>query len=502
MDTGGSADHLSIRSLFPWIFPVLILLMQGFLSYLKEKSPGASAIFLILACYIPLRAKNDELKYHVRHDKLTGLYSRYFFCGQIDERIARNGPDGKLYLITADIHKFRMINDLYGIRVGDEILRQAAGRLSLFPEDLFCAARLDGNEFALFNRKSVDICEIRDHVGKLLKAFDRPFTVHHFQILLQINVGIAVYPDDAADRADLLTCAKTAVEQAKATGKNASAMYSSQIHASLREKQKIENALRHADMQREFSLAYQPQYDAAGRHLMGMESLLRWNSPLFGPAAPDLFIPIAEESGYILELAEWSMSESMKQIVRWNTEFGTDLRMSINISAIQLKNSDFCDRVEALIAETGVNPAWLNFEITESSEIAAKYASEQLLERLADIGIAISIDDFGSGYASFLYLKRFSIDFLKIDQQLIRHITQEEADVQIVRAIIAMAKALGIFAIAEGVEEDEQAERLQSMGCDFIQGYLFGRPVPADEFRRRHLLSAKMARTASGLIMH
>jgi EAL domain-containing protein (putative c-di-GMP-specific phosphodiesterase class I) len=220
--------------------------------------------------------------------------------------------------------------------------------------------------------------------------------------------------------------------------------------------------------------------------MFGAEALLRWDSPALGKVGPDEFIFVAEETGLIFGLGDWVMKKSMQQITKWNTKFGDELIVSINISPIQIEDSKFIERVLELIAETGVSPKWINFEITESSTIESKDEFLSVLTRLSEIGISFAIDDFGTGYSTYGYLKRFPIDYLKIDKQLIDTITSVPKDARVVRAIIAMAKAFKIYSVAEGAETKEQVELLRRIGCNSVQGYYFGKPVSANEFEQKY----------------
>lgn len=434
-----------------------------------------------------LQSINEELTFITQHDALTGLYNRNHFLDLVDKSIALNGPNHPMFLILVDIDRFKMINDLYGQDLGDVVLKRTAERLNGFCNGLSYSARLGSDEFAILCYGNMDLNQIQPKLNQLFTLFEEPIDIFPFQILVNIRIGLACYPENARDTLGLLKCVKTAVEQAKSKKLKTYSIYDKKVHEQVRRRHEVELALLKADMDVEFTLFYQSQYDATGQILFGMEALIRWDSPILGRVNPAEFISVAEDTGLILNLGIWVMATAMRQIVEWNTKNDSNLRMGINISPLQLENSNFMESVMALIHETGVKTDWLNFEITESSAMAALDVFGTVLTALSELGIAVSIDDFGTGYSSYSYLRRFSIDYLKIDKQLVDMITTISDDAQIVHAIIAMAKVLKIKTVAEGVETIDQVLLLNQMGCDKIQGYYFGKPIPAVEFEIQHI---------------
>ncbi|MEQ8156374.1 MAG: bifunctional diguanylate cyclase/phosphodiesterase [Clostridiaceae bacterium] len=429
-----------------------------------------------------LMTTNEKLRFLLQYDKLTGLYSRERFFELMDIELSMAKKDRQIHLIVLDIDKFRMINDMYGYEFGNEVLKHTAKCISRFSSTPFYSARLDGNEFAILCCGFDSFSQVKKEIERLLLSFQKPIDISPFKILVNVHIGVASYPENAENRSDLLKCGKTALQQSKLMEIQGYSIYNRMIYKKERRRQEIEIALLKADIDREFSLRYQPVFDVTGKVLSGMEALLRWESKDLGAVTPDEFIPVAEETGYILKIGEWVMKSAMEQIAKWNCKYGTGLYVGINISPIQLKNTNFIENVKELIWDTGVNTEHLTFEITESSDIASQDLFGEVLMKLSKMGISLAIDDFGTGYASYGYLKKFSIDCLKIDKLLVESITIMPNDTQIVKAIIAMAKALEIRTIAEGVETKEQAEFLREIGCDMIQGYFFGEPVTEDEF--------------------
>lgn len=426
---------------------------------------------------------NKELKYLLKYDGLTGFYSRSRFASMLNELL----PEcGKAYLIKADIDRFRIINDLYGNHIGDEVLKETALRIREFGGGKAYCGRMDGNEFAVLFCEDRGFSQIHEKMEQLVAIFKQPLDINPFKIVINMHYGIAEFPTHADNGNDMMNCAKAALEQAKSM-KLTYALYDEMLYEKENRHHEIEIAIRKADLNKEFTLHYQPEFDSEGRRLFGMEALIRCKSPYMGPISPIEVIKVAEETGFILEIGEWVMRTAMHQITAWNMEYGTDLCIGINISPLELQNINFIDRVKQLVFETGVDPAWLNFEITESSTMDSMDRFGDVLTQLSELGISVSIDDFGTGYASYGNIKRFSIDYLKIDKLLIDTINTVPNDALVVKAIIAMADALEIRTIAEGVETQEQARLLNAMGCDIIQGYLYGRPVSAEEFSKMYL---------------
>ncbi len=427
-----------------------------------------------------LQDLNDELSHTLCHDTLTGLFSRNHFLALVDREILKATSDHPVYLAIIDLTRFRAVNDLYTQETGDQVLQEIARRLNRFQEDpSTISARLGGDEFALLCSCSPDLRAIREKLEQLLIVLEAPIEVGPFTLHVGIRIGIAAYPENASDRTDLLKCAKTAVEQAKDKKSSAYSFYSQSTHVAVRRRNDIEMALRNAVLAKEFSLDFQPQYSADGQVLIGLEALLRWHSPSLGFVSPAEFIPAAEETGGILRLGQFAMLEAMHQITIWNKRHGLNLHMGINISPLQLENGDFLACVQSAITHTGVDPAWLIFEITEGLAMLAPETCSEIFRELKKIGIAIAIDDFGTGYSTYAYLKLFQVDFLKIDKKLIDTLSTDARDAEIIQGMIAMARALGIITVAEGVEEIGQANLLVHLGCDAIQGYLYGRPMPA-----------------------
>lgn len=433
---------------------------------------------------IELENANKSLKYLIQHDSLTGLLSRQRFFELADKQInkCRNGKI--LYLITMDIEKFGVINELYGFTIGDKVLRRISDNIRDIFQGNSHIARTDSNEFSIlfYDTKFEDI---NKKLKKIYLVLQNSIKVGSFQLSVSVRVGIAEYPKNAINRVDLIKCAKASLSQAKKLNSNSYYLYNDEIHKKILRNVEIELALRKADINSEFSLHYQPIFDISGMKIIGIEALVRWSSPQIGQVGPVEFISIAEETGIILNLGAWIMETAMRHIKELNEKYNCAFFMGINISPIQLKNTNFVDKVRELIFENGVMPNWINFEITENLKITEQ--DEKTLTQLTSMGISLSIDDFGTGYSSYNYLNKFSFDYIKINKHLIDNITFKQNDAQIVKSIITMAKIMNIKVLAEGVETNQQMDLLYSMGCDYIQGFIYAKPVPFEQLKINYL---------------
>ncbi|MBN1616289.1 MAG: EAL domain-containing protein [Spirochaetales bacterium] len=433
-----------------------------------------------------LRIMNQTLENLLKRDATTGQYNRKHFTELLEEWMANNTIENKIWLLILDFDRFKSVNDTYGHDVGDQVLRQIGKRMEGITNEQTFFARLGGDEFGVVCRRHRSE-SIRSLIQTINDMMLEPLVVHAFTVHLSVSMGVASWPDDAKTRSDLMRHADIALYIAKNRRVNGVSFFDSLANAGIERSHQIDLALRNVKFDREFTLVYQPQIAIGGRRLIGMEALLRWNSSALGPVSPDEFIPVAEENGTILPLSEWILLRTMEQINKWNRQYGKSLRIGINISPHQLDDIDFLEKLEAIIAKVGIDPAWLNLEITERSAMKDESFIINIFNRLSSLSIVSSIDDFGTGYSSLSYLKKFNINYLKIAKQLIDGIAINETEAQIVQAIIMMATALNLRTIAEGVEDEEQLRILESLGCDEIQGFYFGRPVSPEEFEELYL---------------
>ncbi|WP_133480139.1 EAL domain-containing protein, partial [Cognatilysobacter segetis] len=418
----------------------------------------------------------QELRYLANYDTLTGLPNRALLLERLSRAIARaRRQDTRIAVLFLDLDRFKDINDSLGHAAGDAILRATAGRLQHAVGTQHTVARLGGDEFTVVMEHVEHADEAEAVARALLAAFESPLDAGDLRdVIISPSIGIAVYPDDADTPSDLLKHADTAMYQAKALGRRMFMRYAGAMDVDIRRRATLSAALRKVIDREELHLVYQPRLSLSQRRIVGVEALLRWNSAEFGAISPAQFIPLAEESGLILEIGEWALRHACQQLQRWR-EAGLDLSMSVNVSALQLRRGQLAGSIERLLAETGLPPQRLEIELTESVIMAEETWSS--LQAIRDLGVHMSIDDFGTGYSSFAYLKRLPINALKIDREFIGDLTRDPDDEAITSAVIAMGHSLGLHVVAEGVETGGQLEFLRRNGCDEIQGYWLSRPL-------------------------
>ncbi|MBO9610837.1 MAG: bifunctional diguanylate cyclase/phosphodiesterase, partial [Paenibacillaceae bacterium] len=376
--------------------------------------------------------------------------------------------------------------DTLGHSNGDLLLKEVANRLvgCLEPGDL--AARMGGDEFMFLLPRVTDPGQVIQRVDRMLMLFQQPYSMDGYQFHITASIGISLYPDDAQDIEMLMIHADTAMYNAKRRGKNRFAIYAAEMNTKSHEKIMMESSLRLALENNEFRLYYQPQIDIKTGQIKGVEALIRWLHPERGIVPPSEFIALAEETGLIIQLDQWVLRTACMQQNLWREKGLPPIRVSVNLSSQQFTSDALVTSVREILQETNLDPSLLDLEITETMTMDVEYTI-QTLQQLHELGVQISIDDFGTGYSSLNYLKRFSIDRLKVDQSFVRDILSDTNDADIVGTIIAMAHNLGLEVVAEGVETKEQLRFLQYQKCNEVQGYYFSRPIPPEEIEMKYL---------------
>ncbi|MCP4488193.1 MAG: EAL domain-containing protein [Gammaproteobacteria bacterium] len=417
------------------------------------------------------------------YDSLTSLPNRFLFKDRLNHAMARaHRGKYKVAVLLIDIDRFKNINDTAGHPAGDAILTSAALRLQRAVRADDTVARLGGDEFAII-LEALDASNLAESVTELIQqAMALPFTVNDETIYLTFSTGISIYPDHATSAVALLKNADVAMYRAKTLGKNRYQFYNGELAVAAHSRFSLEAQLQQALIKHEFQIHYQPLVNMETRKVEGAEALIRWIHPERGLIMPGDFIWLAEETGFILEIGEWVLRETCLQIKKWMESGVITRRVSVNLSALQFAQPDILERVKSILAETGCSANFLEVEITESVLVAQPEAMCKIVDSFKAEGITVAIDDFGTGYSSLAYLKRFQPDQLKIDRSFVCNVIANTDDIAIIRAIISLGHALGLSLVAEGVETEEQAEFLKSEGCDLAQGFLYGKPVPANEF--------------------
>ena len=428
----------------------------------------------------------DELNRQALRDPLTGLPNRRHFQEVIEAAICLNqntltqsaGSSREVALLYIDLDGFKLINDTMGHRFGDRLLKAVSGRVRACLPDSAHLARVGGDEFAIV-LTGLDGPAIPGRVAEgLLGAFHLPFQVDGHEIGIGVSVGISRYPLDGQDSSALLQSADAAMYCAKRSGSNRYQFFTSQMRQDAHQRLTIGTCLRRALDNREISIKFQPQYELAGNSLVRFEALCRWFHPDLGHVSPDRFIPVAEETGLIVELGKHVLRESCIQALKWQIG-GPPVQLAVNVSAVQFVRADFVDSIVGILRETGLKPALLELELTESCLIRDREDGIHKMLLLKSLGVGISIDDFGTGYSSLSYLQSMPVDAIKVDRSFTAKLGSSQTALSMVRAIIAMARALGLRIVIEGVENSAQVEILRQLGCDEVQGYYYGRPEDA-----------------------
>lgn len=432
------------------------------------------------------RKKNEQdLEQLAHYDYLTGLPNRALFFDRLQQSLAR-APwhDRKVAVMFLDLDRFKIINDTLGHDTGDQLLAEVATRLSGIVRDGDTVARLGGDEFAIILDDVAESGDMPRIAQSIHAALEKPVRVKEQELYVTTSIGISCYPDDGDDPKLLVTRADIAMYYAKAQGRNNYQFYSKTMDSMSADHLYMETQLRHALEGEEYLIHYQPKLDLASGHICGMEALVRWMPPDEDLVSPDKFIPLLEDTGLIIPVGEWILNTACRQTRLWQEAGFSDLSVSVNLSARQFKQGGLEEMVMRVLQETGLDPRYLELEITESILMDDTEKTINILESLHDEGIRIVIDDFGTGYSSLSYLKQFPISTLKIDRSFIIGVTDNEEDSTLTQAIIAMAHSLNIRVVAEGVENEEQKAFLRKTHCDEVQGYHYSKPLAAEEMEK------------------
>lgn len=424
----------------------------------------------------------EKLEFMAHHDAITGLPNRVLLLDRIEQAIIRARRDNKgVAVLFLDLDGFKAINDTVGHHVGDRFIAEVAARLPSSVRERDTVARLGGDEFAIVMEGMHVMSAVSKIARKLLRDLAEPFQVDGMDLYVTGSIGVARYPSDGEDVHTLLRKADTAMYRAKQAGKNTHRFYSQVEGEEDVQRLELEQQLRRAVERKEFLVYYQPQVSIDTSTVVGAEALLRWQHPTRGIVEPANFIAVLEETGLIQEVGEWVLREACITAKQWEMQ-GLSLRMAVNLSSRQFVKRDLVGSIARILDETGMAPKLLNIEITEGT-LASKFDSTiEILKKLNALGVTVSVDDFGVGYSSLNYLKRFPIHKLKIDQSFVRDVTHDPDDAAIATAIIALAHSLRLDVIAEGVETLEQLFFLSRHGCHEVQGHLLSAPLPAEDF--------------------
>jgi diguanylate cyclase (GGDEF)-like protein/PAS domain S-box-containing protein len=443
--------------------------------------PGIRGIVLTSRDITERKRAEEKVQYLANYDVLTGLPNRFLMQDRLTQVIAHAHRNQlRVALMHIDLDRFKVVNETLGHYVGDALLKQAAERVRKATREADTVARVGGDEFTLVFPNVTSLQTLSAAAEVMLDELARAFPSDGQELFVSASVGISLYPDDAGSVDELIKHADAAMSSAKHLGRNNFQFYNAGMNQQVQDRMLIEAGLRTAIQRDELSLVFQPKIDLATRRIFGAEALLRWKHPKLGMIPPSRFVPVAEEAGLVGQIGEWVLRTACRQIREWQ-DAGYCLQVAVNVSARQFQEYDVAELVMDIMRDTGVLAKNLEIELTESAVMNDAESSIVTLERLAALGVQIAIDDFGTGYSSLSYLKRLPLDLLKIDQSFVRDISSDPNDAAIVRAIIMLARSLGIKVIAEGVENEAQLAFLNAYGCQYAQGYLFGRPLTADQ---------------------
>ena len=429
-----------------------------------------------------LTLANEELTQLALHDTLTGLPNRILLADRISQAMAKVAEQGGCFsLMFIDLDGFKPVNDAFGHHVGDRLLREVALRLREQLRSQDTLARIGGDEFVLLVRLSGpdDAPQVATRQVSLLA---KSFRVDEHDLQISASIGIALYPGNGQSAEELLMNADAAMYHAKGGGKNGYSFFDVSMNTNARKQLQLLQDLRQALEHNQFRLHYQPKFDASNGKPVGAEALLRWEHPQQGLLQPDDFIELAEKTGLIIPIGEWVLNEACRQMRIWFDQGYSHWRIAVNLSALQFCYSGLVDSVVSALERNQLPANSLTLEITETTAMSDADASMTVLQKLSHMGVDLSIDDFGTGYSSLMYLKRLPANELKIDRGFVRDLEHDSDDAAIVSAIVALGQALGLRIVAEGVETDTQQSFLTTLGCDSLQGFLLGQPLPAEQF--------------------
>ncbi|MGH8728023.1 MAG: sensor domain-containing protein [Burkholderiales bacterium] len=457
-------------------------------------NPSVSGIVVNLRDVTERRLTEQRATYLAQHDSLTGLPNRNLLHDRIHRAlIAASRAQTRVGILFIDLDRFKTINDSLGHQMGDRLLQAVAQRLLACVREGDTVARQGGDEFVVVLPGITDAEDAARVAEKILDALPQSFLIEQQEFHVTPSIGICLFPDDGSDVETLKRHADTAMYQAKESGRNKYRFFTGRMNEAAQERMLLENNLRRAVRQKEFTLFYQSQIDLSSGDIVGVEALVRWQHPEKGMVAPAEFIPIAEDTGLIVSLGEWVLNEACREAKGWQTAGLPAVKVTVNLSARQFREKDLLESVRAALDSAELDPSFLELELTESVVMEDADVTVTTLEALNALGVQLAIDDFGTGYSSLSYLKRFPIHKLKIDQSFVRDVTNDPNDAAIASAIIALARSLKVKVSAEGVENEEQLAFLREHGCEEGQGFLFAKPVPGYEFTQLLEESARRA---------
>src|SRR3954451_1759401 len=475
----------AVRELRSFDLEHRILHCDGSIRWVWERGTGVAddqgrpiAIEGIVQDITERRLDQVRIEHQANYDTLTGLANRSLLQDRLQQALLTAASSGqRLAVAFVDLDRFKFINDSLGHHVGDELLKAVAARLKTCVRECDTVARLGGDEFVLLINGHTGPEHVSQMMEKMLAAVAQPWIIQQGEFLISCSIGVALHPDDGEEALTLLKHADSAMYRAKDNGRNNFQFFTRELNALMIEQLELETYLRRALERNQFVLRYQPRVNLATGQIVGAEALLRWRMPQRGTVAPMRFIGLAEETGLIVPIGKWVLHTACAQNKAWQDAGVPPIVVSVNVSPRQFRHENLVQTVAEVLRSTGLEPRYLELELTESMVMHDPPKLVAMLDELKELGVKIAVDDFGTGYSSLSYLKRFPVDRLKVDRSFVENMTTESDDATIVRTIIALGHNLGLKVVAEGVETAQQARALRAYQCDEAQGFLFARPV-------------------------
>jgi diguanylate cyclase (GGDEF)-like protein/PAS domain S-box-containing protein len=462
------------------IYPAFISI-----SSIKDEKERFLNYIAILEDLTTVKESENSIEKLSNFDLLTGFPNQILFKDRLEQAIIHGRKHGDMFtILQIDIDNFKLINDSFGYTTGDLLIKKAAERINKRVGEFDTISRISGDEFIIIIQELKKIEEAAIIAQNLINDFKSPFEIEEKEIFVTVSIGITVYPEDGEESEKLMKNSNAALRYSKNQGRSNYQFYSQELNRESFERLEMESALRHAMEKEEFILYYQPQVDIENGNIIGMEALIRWEHPYLGMISPAKFIPVAEETGIIVDLGEWVLYTACMQNKLWQEQGYKKINVSVNLSPLQIKQPDIIEVIKKILETTELSPEYLELEITEGVLMSHSDEILKKIEKIKSLGIKIAIDDFGTGYSSLSYLKKFPMDKLKIDQCFVRDIPDNDNGA-IAKVVIGLAKSLNMKVIAEGVETKEQVEFLKKNGCEEIQGYYYGRPMHPLDFENR-----------------
>jgi diguanylate cyclase (GGDEF)-like protein len=452
---------------------------------IKDNSGTTSHYVAVFKDISEIKDSEEKLRLLAFHDALTSLPNRTLFLDRLKNAIVRaERVSGKLAILFLDMDNFKNINDILGHFTGDKYLQIIAERLSTICRDEDSVARLGGDEFVILIPEIGNQHGIAQITNRILRELEKPLVLNEHKFKPSASIGVAFFPEDGKDASTLMKNADLAMYKSKENGKGVSTLFNDEMNKQLKKKIRLEELLRSSLKNNEMTLLYQPKVSISNRDMNSAEALLRWNSKELGMVSPSDFIPIAEETGFILELGDWVLQQALRDLSDFQKVLSSDFEMAVNLSASQFHDKKLVTRIEQIIQTSQIDPSTVNLEITENMAMEESNKAIDIINRIKELGLSLSIDDFGTGYSSYNYLKQYKAKYLKIDKSFVDEIPEDKSSGLILKNIINLGHILNMEVIAEGVETEDQFHFLKSSNCDIIQGYYFSKPLSKEELIR------------------